>query len=158
MTQPDGIPGATVALLRGVNVGGNNRLAMKDLTEVFRVAGCKDVTTYIQSGNVVFTAHPDMCSRIPDLVANLILARHDIRTTAVLRTGLELTDVLGNNPFLPVAASEDHLHVLFLADAPPEDLLHALDFLPSFLPLSARDKALCYTRYQQNDRLNWMPI
>jgi len=39
-----------VALLRGVNVGGNNRLAMRELAEMFRGAGCADVRTYIQSG------------------------------------------------------------------------------------------------------------
>ena len=45
-----------VALLRGINVGGNNKLPMKDLAAIFVAAGCKDVVTYIQSGNVVFDA------------------------------------------------------------------------------------------------------
>jgi uncharacterized protein (DUF1697 family) len=45
-----------VALLRGVNVGGKNKLPMKELAELFEVAGCSDVATYIQSGNVIFCA------------------------------------------------------------------------------------------------------
>jgi len=45
-----------VALLRGVNLGGKNRLPMKDLATMFAEAGCTDVVTYIQSGNVVFRA------------------------------------------------------------------------------------------------------
>src|SRR5437588_4481599 len=47
-----------LALLRGVNVGGRNLLPMRELTEIFANAGCADVRTYIQSGNVVFSAPP----------------------------------------------------------------------------------------------------
>ena len=45
-----------VALLRGINVGGRNRLPMKGLIAVFEAAGCRNVGTYIQSGNVVYEA------------------------------------------------------------------------------------------------------
>jgi uncharacterized protein (DUF1697 family) len=45
-----------VALLRGINVGGKNMLAMDDLVDVFSQEGCTDVRTYIQSGNVLFRA------------------------------------------------------------------------------------------------------
>ena len=47
-----------LALLRGINVGGKNKLPMKDLAALFVAAGCADVRTYIQSGNVVFHATP----------------------------------------------------------------------------------------------------
>ena len=46
-----------VALLRGVNVGGNNKLPMKSLTALCEAQGCDSVRTYIQSGNVVFRAN-----------------------------------------------------------------------------------------------------
>ena len=45
-----------VALLRGINVGGKNPLPMKDLAQMFAGAGCANVRTYIQSGNVIFEA------------------------------------------------------------------------------------------------------
>ena len=45
-----------VAMLRGINVGGKHRLPMDDLRAMFEEAGCADVRTYIQSGNVVFRA------------------------------------------------------------------------------------------------------
>ena len=45
-----------VALLRGINVGGRNKVPMADLREAFESAGYGDVGTYIQSGNVVFSA------------------------------------------------------------------------------------------------------
>jgi uncharacterized protein (DUF1697 family) len=44
-----------VALLRGINVGGKNKMEMARLKATFESAGMKDVTTYINSGNVVFT-------------------------------------------------------------------------------------------------------
>ena len=47
-----------VALLRGVNVGGRNKLPMVELRDAFTAAGCTGVRTYIQSGNVVFEAAP----------------------------------------------------------------------------------------------------
>ena len=43
-----------IALLRGINVGGAHKLPMKELVPIFEAAGCEDVRTYIQSGNVVF--------------------------------------------------------------------------------------------------------
>lgn len=49
-----------VALLRGINVGGKNRLAMKDLVTIFEDVGCREVRTYIQSGNVVFKGSAEL--------------------------------------------------------------------------------------------------
>ncbi len=61
---------AYAALLRGVNVGGKNKLPMKRLARMFAEAGCEDVRTYIQSGNVVFHAGADTAARIPARVAS----------------------------------------------------------------------------------------
>ena len=52
-----------VALLRGINVGGRNRVAMADLREVVVGLGHSDVSTYIQSGNVLFSAGPGQIGR-----------------------------------------------------------------------------------------------
>ncbi|MDN8588451.1 DUF1697 domain-containing protein [Paenibacillus sp. 11B] len=48
-----------VALLRGINVGGNNKINMKELKETFEQAGLLDVVTYINSGNIIFADHQD---------------------------------------------------------------------------------------------------
>ena len=58
-----GPPDVNIALLRGINVGGKNRLPMKDLAAMFVDAGCDGVRTYIQSGNIVFRSRPDACRR-----------------------------------------------------------------------------------------------
>jgi uncharacterized protein (DUF1697 family) len=116
-----------VALLRGVNVGGNNKLAMKDLTSVFVEAGCNDVRTYIQSGNVIFQAEPNAAAGIPDLVTARIASRFGIRTPVVLRTSKQIDGVVANNPFLLEGAEDARLYVMFLADHPSPERVESLD-------------------------------
>jgi uncharacterized protein (DUF1697 family) len=55
-----------VALLRGINVGGKNLLPMKALADIFADAGCAEVKTYIQSGNVLFrsSARADVAAAV----------------------------------------------------------------------------------------------
>ena len=116
-----------LALLRGINVGGKNKLPMKDLVDLFVEAGCDDVRTYIQSGNVIFGAAPDLAARLPGLVAARIAERFGYRTPAVLLTADQLRDVVANNPFLAAGAVEDELHVMFLADRPDPRRIADLD-------------------------------
>jgi uncharacterized protein (DUF1697 family) len=105
-----------VALLRGINVGGSRKIRMADLREVFAEAGCGDVATYIQSGNVVFT-HPssDEAKVIRDLERR-IEASTGFDVPVVLRTDAELHRVLDANPYGDVDPKT--LHVVFLP-APP---------------------------------------
>ncbi len=116
-----------VALLRGVNVGGKNKLPMKDLVAMFVEAGCGGVRNYIQSGNVIFRAEPHLADRIPALIASQIEKSFGFRTPVLLRTVEQLEDVVGNNPFLPMGASEEALHVMFLDDLPAPDRVADLD-------------------------------
>ena len=88
------------ALLRGVNVGGKNKLPMADLRDIFTAAGCAAVQTYIQSGNVVFEAAPDLAGRVPEIVTRAIrqqfarfqssCAGDELRTTTSIAA--QLTD------------------------------------------------------------------
>jgi len=119
--------GVYVALLRGINLGGKNKLPMKDLVLMFDGAGCSDVQTYIQSGNVVFCATEAGASRVPTLVAKAIADRLGFKAPVVLRTARELQAVARGNPFLKAGADPDTLHVVFLADRPPPAKVAALD-------------------------------
>ena len=120
---------AHVALLRGVNVGGKNKLAMSDLVALFAAAGAADVRTYIQSGNVVFRAAPGGVVRLAKAVTAAIEREHGLRVPLVVRTAAELERVAGANPFLrgKARADEDSLHVVFLADEPGAAARAALD-------------------------------
>ncbi len=116
----------SLALLRGINVGGKNKLPMKDLVEIFVEAGCGEVRTYIQSGNVIVRADAALRPRLPGLVTAEIARRFGYWVPVVLRTVEEIAGVLTGNPFLNAGASEDELHVLFLADLPAKGCIERL--------------------------------
>ena len=116
-----------MALLRGINVGGKNLLPMKDLVRLFADAGCADVRTYIQSGNVLFQASPAKAGRLPGVIAQGIADRFGYRTPVLLRTVEELGATIRNNPFLEAGAPESWLHVLFLASQADALRVAALD-------------------------------
>ena len=106
-----------LALLRGINVGGKNKLPMKDLSEIFLAAGCDQVRTFIQSGNVIFCSSRS-AARLPALITSAIAKRFGYQIPVVLRTAEQMTNVLRNNPFLKAGAKEEELHVMFLAGLP----------------------------------------
>jgi uncharacterized protein (DUF1697 family) len=116
-----------VALLRGVNVGGKNRLPMDDLVEMFRGAGGRDAQSYIQSGNVVFRAEPARAGRIGAAVAKAIASRFRFDAPVVIRTLSELEEVARRNPFVKRGAETKTLHVAFLLDRPSPPRVAALD-------------------------------
>jgi len=116
-----------VALLRAINVGGKNMLPMKDLAEMFVKAGCRDVVTYIQSGNVVFSASATVLKKLPQAITQRISEDFGHRAPVVIRSHEELAAVVRNNPFLKAAETEKALHVAFLADVPAADAVASLD-------------------------------
>jgi uncharacterized protein (DUF1697 family) len=109
---------AHVALLRGINVGGKNKVPMADLSEVFEEAGCTSVRTYIQSGNVVFEAPRGGAGKLAAALAARIARRFGFEVPVVLRTADELEQVVRGNPFLEGGTAAEALHVAFLADRP----------------------------------------
>ena len=119
--------GTYVALLRGINVAGKNKLPMKDLVAIFERAGCGRVRTYIQSGNVVFDAPAPLAERLPSLVPAEIQRRAGLRVPLVVRASGELLKVVRGNSFVGEGAAPRALHVLFLADEPGKKERDALD-------------------------------
>jgi uncharacterized protein (DUF1697 family) len=114
-------------LLRGINVGGKNKLPMAALVEMFTEAGCTGVRTYIQSGNVVFAAAPAATMRLAETLSERIAKRFTLRVPVVLRTAGELSAVASGNPFLKSGTDPATLHVAFLADKPDRKHIAALD-------------------------------
>src|SRR5580692_4057372 len=107
------MPDSQLALLRGINVGGKNKLPMRDLAVMFEDAGCGDVRTFIQSGNVIFTAGAKVSKGLASVIASKIEAQFGYKVPVVLRTAQQLRDVVAHNPY---PGAEDNLHVMFLAD------------------------------------------
>jgi uncharacterized protein (DUF1697 family) len=116
-----------VALLRGVNVGGKNKLPMAYLAKMFVDLGCDDVRTYIQSGNVVFRATEAKAKKLPGQIAGHLGLVFNYRVPVVVRSAAEMAVVIENNPFLKAGAFEETLHVLFLSTRPEAQQIAALD-------------------------------
>lgn len=116
-----------VALLRGINVGGRRKLLMRDLTAIFVTAGCEDVRTYIQSGNVVFEAAPALADGLSKRLAAAIAESHGFQVPVVIRTAEDLDRIVRGNPFLAAGADPAKLHVGFLAAAPEPARIARLD-------------------------------
>ncbi|MGD8816608.1 MAG: DUF1697 domain-containing protein [Acidobacteriota bacterium] len=119
--------GTHIALLRGINVGGRNKLPMKDLAEIFEEAGCDDVRTYIQSGNVVFAAGKKLAARVPQAISAAISKQFGYEVPVVLRSAEQLATVVTGNPFAGGDVEEKRLHVVFLADEADPHAAEALD-------------------------------
>ena len=115
-----------VALLRGINVGGNRAVRMDALRNVVEKAGGTNVATYIQSGNVVFDhASRSEATLTTKLAGAIAKAFGFTGFSLTLRTAKELVDIVEHNPF--AGAPEADLHVLFLPAPVLRSKLDSLD-------------------------------
>ncbi|HKQ97367.1 MAG TPA: DUF1697 domain-containing protein [Candidatus Polarisedimenticolia bacterium] len=119
--------GAHVALLRGINVGGKNRLPMNDLATMFKDAGAADVRTYIQSGNVIFRADAARALRLGAAVGKAMQAELGWSVPIVVRSAAALGATAKGNPFLAEKVPLQSLHVGFLLARPDRTRVAALD-------------------------------
>ena len=105
-----------VALLRGINVGGHNKVAMSDLRDLAVGLGYAEVATYIQSGNLVFSTAETDAAQLADTLEREIAARLGVRPAVVVVSAAELAQVIAHNPF-PAEANPRCLHAVFRRDA-----------------------------------------
>jgi uncharacterized protein (DUF1697 family) len=116
-----------IALLRGINVGGNRKVAMSDLREIVAGLGFEDVCTYLQTGNVVFRGKSVKATRLEQLLESEADKRLGLQTTFFVRTGEEWKATVEHNAF-PKQAKNDpgHLVVQFLKNVPSPGAVKAL--------------------------------
>jgi uncharacterized protein (DUF1697 family) len=88
-----------ISLLRGVNVGGHNKIKMDALRALYESLGLRDAQTYVQSGNVVFRTGEKNLTRLANRIENGIENSFGFRPAVILRTASELKDVIARNPF-----------------------------------------------------------
>jgi uncharacterized protein (DUF1697 family) len=101
-----------VALLRGINVGKNNRIGMADLRTAMEELGLEAVSTYIQSGNVLFNTSRTETTAIAREIGDKINVAFGINIDVVVLSRRELAQAVSDNPF-----PHEHklVHVIFLA-------------------------------------------
>ena len=114
-----------VALLRGINVGGRNKVPMADLREVVTSLGHTGVSTYIQSGNVLFSTADTDNAKLAAALESAIEDRFGIWSSVVVLSRDELARVLAANPY-PDEPNPRLVHVVFLNAEPPADVLGRL--------------------------------
>lgn len=122
-----------VALLRGINLGGRNRVAMADLRALVSDLGHTDVATYIQSGNVLFTAEasadsPDNAdsAALARAMTEAIEARLGVTAPVVVVTREELSEILAANPY-PGEPDPKRVHAVVLSEPPGAELTAKVD-------------------------------
>lgn len=116
-----------VALLRGINVGGHNKIKMADLREALIPLRLQNIRTYIQSGNILFES-TELEEVLQKQIHETIQMNFDITSTVIIRTAEELQHIVNNCPFSQQDIAEasatavgESLHVAFLPAAPTEE-------------------------------------
>ena len=117
-----------IGLFRGINVGGNNKLPMKDLTRHMTEAGMSDVKTYIASGNVVFRS--EMAEgRLIETIESLVETHFGFHAQFFLITLAHLEKLMAENPFKDHELKGKAQHLFFLkapASKVDRDLMDSL--------------------------------
>lgn len=121
-----------VSLLRGINVGGRNKIKMEPLRTLYDSLGFKNAQTYVQSGNVVFSTPLRNLEKLGAALENAIAQTFGVRCAVILRTPDELRDVVARNPFAGEPGIEGHrLLVTFFARAPDLQVRERIAGLPA---------------------------
>ncbi len=116
-----------VALLRGINVGGQNKVKMVTLKEVFAKLGFIDVTTYIQSGNVVFKSKILEISSLEKQIETAIETNFGFKASVLIKTEKELAIILNESPFKnPEDITAKQVYYVLLKEKPAPNLKQAL--------------------------------
>jgi uncharacterized protein (DUF1697 family) len=121
--------GTYIALLRGINVGGNNMLKMADLVRLMEANGCADVRTYIQSGNVVFRSAASDPERLAKRIGGAIAKLRGFEPRVLVLTAAELERAAAANPFPEADRQPKHVHLFFLEAKPAKPDLKAIEEL-----------------------------
>ena len=141
-----------IALLRGINVSGQKKIKMTDLKNLFEELSFKNVQTYIQSGNVLFTSKSSNRKAIRTKIENKILTKFGYKVAVILKTPDELKQAINRNTFLKDKKKNDErIYFTFLSEKPfhsdikmlkdinlaPEQFIFDADVIYLYLPNSA---------------------
>jgi uncharacterized protein (DUF1697 family) len=154
-------PSATVfvALLRGVNVGGNNMISMASLKASFERMGFDHVSTYINSGNILFKTKQDDLRKLESKIEKMLTSEHKLDCKVVVRSLAEIAKLVENWPQDWDSDQDWKYNVIFLRhsidsqevlkELAPEPDIEQVVYYPGTLLWSARISAMSRTRMQK---------
>lgn len=117
-----------IAILRGINVSGKNKIKMAELKLMFEQAGFKNVVTYIQSGNIIFEHKKYDVVILQKSIETEIKKTFDLDVPALVLEKKKLSEIFSNNPFL-TKRSEDinFLHATILENIPEKSFVSKIE-------------------------------
>jgi uncharacterized protein (DUF1697 family) len=151
-----------ISMLRGINVGGHNRIKMEPLRALYESLGLRDVETYVQSGNVVFRTKEPNVDALPKRIEDAIERSFGFRPTVIVRTTSGLREAIAKNPFAGRPGIEPgKLLVTFLSSHPlPEhrDKVLAIKADPEELRIDGRELYIYYPNGMGRPKAPWTSI
>ncbi len=112
-----------ISFLRGINVGGKRKILMSDLKKLYEHLGYSNITTYIQSGNVIFDFDKKINTRqLENEIQNSIFENYGFDVPVMIRSISEMKQSIASNPFRKTGNIEQ-LHLTFLKENPDPDKL-----------------------------------
>ena len=133
-----------ISILRGINVGGNRKIQMKDLKSLYDGLGFLKVETYIQSGNVVFESDLKLSNADLEVkIEQAIIETFGFDVPVIIRTADEWVKSIVNNPFWKEKDVDiDRLHLTCLKEVPSQELLEKIklfQFMPDRYEIIGKD-------------------
>ena len=107
-----------VALLRGINVGGNNMIKMETLRATFESLGFENVNSYINSGNLAFDTSKTDDSKLAKKIHDAILKDFGFDISVMVRSITEIKEIIANNTYIGQFDNDKDVHVFFLGSEP----------------------------------------
>jgi uncharacterized protein (DUF1697 family) len=151
-----------ISMLRGVNVGGHNKVKMDALLALYRSLGLRDPRAYVQSGNVVFKTKARSIPRLADQIEEAIEHGFGFRPSVILRTPGELRDVIVRNPFADRPGIEPgKLLVSFLACDPGAECREKVLMIrtaPEELFMDGRELYVYFPNGMARPKMSWAAV
>jgi uncharacterized protein (DUF1697 family) len=148
-----------ISMLRGVNVGGHNKIKMDALRALYEFLKLRDAQTYVQSGNVIFRTDERDISGLAKRIEDGIERKFGFRPDVILRTAAEMRDVIARNPFGKRRGIEPgKLLVSFLASDPGEEArkkLRQMKCDPEELRVEGREVYIYFPNGMGRSKLPW---
>jgi uncharacterized protein (DUF1697 family) len=151
-----------IAMLRGVNVGGHNKIKMEELRGLCKTLKLRDACTYVQSGNLIFRTDERDLELLTKRLQNAIERKFGFRPDVVLRTAAEMREVIGRNPFAKRHGIEpNRLLVTFLAsepDAEAREKAARVETAPEELRMDRREVYIHFPNGMARPKVSWPTI
>lgn len=146
-----------ISILRGINVGGKRKILMADLRALYKKLGFTNVTTYIQSGNVIFESKKK--KNLEEIITKAIKSQYDFDVPVIIRTVEEWQTAFHNNTFTKDKnIAIERLVLTFLKEEPIEENLEKIktyDYSPDKFHIIGREIFIyCEGKYHQTKLSN----